>query len=166
MFRLSEDEIKECLERERPGLLKREPSVTRAESHIKKALWNLKAMNHNYQGEFYDWAIIAGYYAMYFASLGALWTIGLWGKDHACVAKALRFFFVGKGKLEEQYLKSFEHAKKLEEKYVERLEEARRQRVKVQYNIVIVESKDAEWMMNTAKEFVRRLEKLVGEIRG
>lgn len=147
-------------------MLKREPSMAKAESHIKKALWNLKAMNHNYQGGFHDWAIIAGYYAMYFASLGALWTIGLWGKNHVCVAKALRFFFAEKGRLEEEYLKAFEHAKNLEEKYVEKLEDAREQRVKVQYNIVLVESKDAEWMMKTANEFVRRLEKLVGEIKG
>lgn len=162
---MNKKEIKECLERERPGLLKRKPSTAKAESHIKKAFWNLKAMNHNYQGAFYDWTIITGYYAMYFASLGTLWTIGLWGKDHACVAKALRFFFVGKGKLEEKYLKSFDRAKKLEEKYVDKLEEARKERVKVQYNIVIVKARDAEWMMNTAKRFVRRLEKLVNEIK-
>lgn len=162
---MSDEEIRECLERERPGLLKREPSIMKAESHLRKAFWNLKAMDHNYQGGFYDWTIITGYYAMYFASLGALWTIGLWGKDHACVMKALRFFFVEKGRLEKEYLEVFERAKKLEEKYVEKLEEARKQRVKVQYNIVIVRNEDAEWMLKTARDFVRRLEKLVGEIK-
>ena len=163
---MSEKEVKECLERERLGLLKREPSIAKAESHIRKAFWNLKVMDYNHRGGFYDWTIITGYYAMYFASLGVLWTIGLWGKDHSCVVKALNFFFVEKGKLEKEYIEALEHAKKLENKYVEKLEEARKQRVKVQYNIVIVEAKDAEWMIDIAKEFVRRLEKLVNEIKG
>jgi uncharacterized protein (UPF0332 family) len=162
---LNEKEIKDCLKRERPGLLRRRSSIKKAESHLRKAFWNLKAMNHNYNGKFYDWAIITGYYAMYFASLGALWTIGLWGKDHVCVIKALKFFFVEKGRLERKYLRAFDKTQKLEKKYTEKLERARKQRIRVQYNIAIVEDKDAMLILKNAKDFVRRMEKLVNEIK-
>lgn len=162
---MSEEEIRECLERGRPGLLKRKASVAKAESHLRKAFWNLKAMDHNYSGKFYDWSVIAGYYAMYFASLGALWLVGLWGRDHACVAKALKFFFVEKGKLEKRYLEDLKYAKKLERRYVEKLEKARRRRIKFQYEITIVKQEDADWIMKTAKGFVRRLERLINEVK-
>ncbi len=92
-------------------------------------------MDHNYKGGFYDWTIVSGYYAMYTAALGALWLIGIRGKDHLCVAKALRFYFVQKGELEREYASIFQKAQELEGEYAENLEEARRRRLKVQYDI-------------------------------
>jgi len=51
---------------------------------------------------------------MYMAALGALWLIGISGKDHLCVAKALRFYLIQKGKLERRYASLFQRALELE----------------------------------------------------
>jgi uncharacterized protein (UPF0332 family) len=94
-----------------------------------------------------------------------LWLVGLWGKDHACVSKALRLFFVEKGRLERRYLQAFSRAGRLEARYAESLEAARRARTKVQYDIVVVEKEDAEWILGQSREFTGRISLLVHEAK-
>ncbi len=160
-----EAEVDDCVRRERPGLLRRSRSPSRAEGHLRKAEWNLRAMDLNYKSGFYDWTIVTGYYSMYMAALAALWLVGLWGKDHTCVSKALRLFFVERGRLERRYLRVFSRAGRLEARYAESLEAARRARTRVQYDIVVVEKEDAEWILGQSRDFVRRIFRLVEEAR-
>ncbi len=159
-------EINRCLKRKHPGLLRRTPSIERAENHLDKARNNIAAMKHINNGHFYDWTIISGYYAMYHAALAALWLIGLWGKDHACVVSAIRFFYAERGKIEEKHLSCFDKAKKLEEKYIETFERARRQRTEIQYGIIEVRNTDVEWINSAAMNFVDRIEEIVLEAKG
>lgn len=145
--------------------MRRQPNRERAEGYLEKARWNLRVMDHNYKGGFHDWAIVSGYYAMYMAALGALWLIGISGKDHLCVAKALRFYLIQKGKLESRYASVFQKAQELESEYAENLEEARRQRLKVQYDIVDIGKEDARWTLQNSRQFVTRIMRLLQETK-
>lgn len=113
----------------------------------------------------YDWVIIKGYYAMYHATLSCLAKLGFKSENHNATALALEVYFVHAGKLEEKYIKILKKTK-LEKDYVEKLREAKQERVIAQYNVSVdVEKRVAKWVLETAKEFVDRLEKLFEEIK-
>jgi len=78
---------------------------------------------------------------------------------------ALEVYFVHSGRLEEKYVKVLEKAR-LEKDYVEKLRVAKQERVIAQYNVSVdVEKRTAKWILETAKEFVDRMEKLFEEIK-
>lgn len=52
--------------------------------HINKALHNLKVMDYNIRGGFSDWAISAGFYAMYHALLAILLSLGYESRNQQC----------------------------------------------------------------------------------
>jgi len=113
----------------------------------------------------YDWVIIKGYYAMYHAALSCLAKLGFKSENHNSTTLALELYFVHSGKLEEKYIKVLEKVR-LEKDYVEKLREAKQERVIAQYNVSVdVEQRTAEWILETAKEFVDRMEKLFEEIK-
>jgi len=113
----------------------------------------------------YDWVIIKGYYAMYHAALCCLAKLGFKSENHNATTLALELYFVHSEKLEERYVKVLEKAR-LEKDYVEKLREAKQERVIAQYNVSVnVEQRAAKWILETAKEFVDRLEKLFDEIK-
>ena len=113
----------------------------------------------------YDWVIIKGYYAMYHAALACLAKLGFKSENHNATILALEVYFVHSGRLEEKYVKVLEKAR-LEKDYVEKLRVAKQERVIAQYNVSVdVEKRTAKWILETAKEFVDRMEKLFEEIK-
>lgn len=113
----------------------------------------------------YDWVIIKGYYAMYHAALACLAKLGFKSENHNATTLALELYFVHSGKLERKYVKILEKAR-LERDYVEKLREAKQERVIAQYDVSTdVEKRSARWVLETAKEFVDRLERLFEEIK-
>ncbi|MBU1205111.1 MAG: HEPN domain-containing protein [Nanoarchaeota archaeon] len=113
----------------------------------------------------YDWVLIKGYYAMYHAALACLAKLGFKSENHNATTLALELYFVHSGKLEEKYVNILEKAR-LEKDYVEKLREAKQERIIAQYNVSVdVEQRAAKWILETAKEFVDRLEKLFNEIK-
>lgn len=161
--------IDECFnppEGKKKGLFKHEPDLNTAEKHLSKAQWNLLAMRSNYEKHFFDWTIIIGYYAMYHATLAALWLLGIEARRHDCAAEALEHFFVKEGKLDKERTTELEKAKKLEKSLVETLNKAAVQRTQVQYGVVDVKAKDADWILKAATRFVQEVEDLVSESKG
>lgn len=113
----------------------------------------------------YDWVIIKGYYSMYHAALACLARLGFKSENHNATLLALELYFVHSGKLEEKYVKILEKAR-LEKEYVEKLREAKQERVIAQYNVSVdVEQRAAKWILEIAKEFVNRMEKLFEGIK-
>jgi len=151
-----------------------------AESYLEKARNNLVAMQIDYKisvdegikkileiAEFkeYDWVVVKGYYAMYIAVLACLAKIGLKSESHNASISALDFYFVKKGKLEERYLGILKSVS-LESEYVEDLKVAKEDRIDAQYEVSEeFQKRKAEEMIDCAKKFVDRLERLFYEIK-
>ena len=128
------------------------------DEHVKKLL-NLSGFKQ------YDWVVVKGYYAMYMACLACLAKLGFKSENHGATISALEFYFVKKGKLEEEYLRLIESAS-LEQEYVENLRGAKNDRINAQYDISEqFEKRKAEEIIEIAKKFVDRLEKLFYEIK-
>ncbi len=147
----------------RPELLRIIPKTNTAKAHLEKAHSNLKAMNLMFENEFFDWAVICGYYAIYHAALAALFHIGLKAFSHLCAISAFQKFFIERGTVPKEYVKYLKRAKVLEKRYSETLLEARENRVKVQYGTEILTNDDAEWMIEDAEDFVLKIEELLAE---
>ncbi|MBI5037075.1 HEPN domain-containing protein [Candidatus Micrarchaeota archaeon] len=121
----------------------------------------------NIPGDFsaFDWIVIAAYYAMYHSALAALASIGYKSDNHAATITALEVFFVKKNLLEKDFLDKLKRARELEEEYVQKLRLARRQRETAQYGVTEETGKDAtEKLLKDARNFVDRMEKLVGSL--
>jgi len=162
-------------------LLLRESKVEKmlAESYLRKARNNIIAMQVDYEvseneevkkliniSEFkeYDWVIVKGYYAMYMASLACLAKLSLKSENHNATISAIEFYFVEKGKLERNYLEILKNVS-LEKGYVDSLKGAKDDRITAQYNVSEeFEKRKAEEMIENAKKFVDRMEKLFYDI--
>jgi len=124
---------------------------------MEKARSNLEVLGYLSKGHYYDWVVISGYYAMYHTALAALLIKGYEGKDHNCVAVALRNLYL---ELEEE-VKEIEKAYKLERKLIEDLDRARVQRINIQYGITKVVSTDADWIIPASRNFANKIEEIL-----
>lgn len=112
----------------------------------------------------FDWVVITAYYARYHSALAALASVGYRSDNHTATIIALEVFFVRKDLLEIEFLDKLKHAMELEGEYVQKLRHARRQRETAQYGVTKETGKDAaEKLMEDAKLFVSRMDRLTGE---
>jgi len=81
------------------GLKMVESNPEESEKHIEKALHNLKAMNYNIKGGFRDWAVNAGFYAMYHSFLAILSKFGFESRNQECTFTVIEYL-IGLGKIE------------------------------------------------------------------
>jgi len=174
-------DLKHQIEFYKKKLLLKETKVEKmlAESYLRKARNNIIAMQVDYEVSEnekvkklmnisgfteYDWVVVKGYYAMYMASLACLAKLGLKSENHNATISALEFYFVEKGKLERNYLEILKNVS-LEKGYVDSLKGAKDDRITAQYNVSEeFEKRKAEEMIENAKAFVDRMEKLFYEI--
>lgn len=147
----------------KPNLINVSVDINAARQHIDKAHRNLKAMKIMFDSDLFDWAVICGYYAMYHAALASLFKIGIKGKTHYCAIAAFRKFYIERGKIEPEYSAYVKRAKQLERKYAETLERAQEDRVIEQYGVKYFTSKDAEWIIEEAKDFVIKIEEILAD---
>ncbi len=151
--------IDRCFKSEKgrkPDLRKIKPNTDLAIAHLKKAHSNLKAMKLMYKNDFFDWAVISGYYALYHSVLASLCYIGIRAFSHVCAIAAFQRFYVKRGKISDEYVVYLKRAKQLEKKCTYTLREARESRVKVQYGTQILSNEDAE-------DFVLKIEELMAQ---
>ena len=174
-------DLKSQIEFYKRKLLLRENKVEKilAESYLRKARNNIIAMQVDYEVskneevkklinisgfKEYDWVVVKGYYAMYMASLACLAKLGLKSENHNATISAIEFYFVKKGKLERNYLEILKNVS-LEKGYVDSLKGAKDDRITAQYNVSEeFEKRKAEEMIENAKAFVDRTEKLFYEL--
>jgi len=164
-----EKNLAKCFEgtREQPRrLLKTEPNLSNAESHLAKAETNLRAMDLMYDSKLFDWTIVTAYYAMYHGVMSVLWLIGLEARTHECAISAFEAFYVKKGHVSKEYLEYVKRAKTLESKYADSLERARTERVKASYGLGEIHSFEARRIAVDAKEFINAMQKIVYQAKG
>lgn len=149
-----------------PKLIRKESSLNAAEEHLEKAETNLLAMELMFQNKHFDWTIVTSYYAMYHATLSALWLIGLYANSHECAILAFETFYVKKGKVDAKYVEYIRRAKDLGEKYAETLEKVKALRNSASYGIGEIKSADAEFSRTAAKEFVTAIRGIISEAKG
>jgi len=157
--------LNECFhpKKGKPNLYKVSINSKRAEGHIDKSHNNLRAMVAMFDKDFFDWAIICGYYAMYHAALASLFKVGIRATAHYCAIAAFKKFYIERGKVKPEYLGYIQKAKQLEAKYAGALEKAQETRVKEQYGVEIISNDDAEWILEDAKAFVLKIEEILAE---
>ncbi|MBI4182142.1 MAG: HEPN domain-containing protein [Candidatus Aenigmarchaeota archaeon] len=86
-----------CLEkgtgeaRKHRGLRRTHPDREKAQKHGRKALHNLKAVDHNLKGGFPDWAVSAAFYAMYRSLLSILAAVGYESRNQECTITAVAY---------------------------------------------------------------------------
>lgn len=149
-----------------PRLIRKRPDIGMAGEHLEKAETNLLAMEAMFQNKFFDWTIVASYYAMYHAVLAALWLIGIDARSHECAVLAFQRFYAKTGKVDDRYIEYLQRAKDLSEKHAETLEKVRTLRVEASYGIGEIKSADASFSRTQAKEFVAAIRKLISEAKG
>ena len=145
----------------KPNLSNVPLNAERARQHIDKSHVNLRAMKLMFDNELFDWAVVCGYYAMYHAVLAALFNIGIKATAHYCAIAAFKEFFINRGKVKPEYMTYITRAKHLERKYAETLDKAQENRVIEQYGVEILTNRDAEWIIEDAKDFVLKIEEVL-----
>jgi len=163
------DKLERCFkgtEETPPRLLPRDPSIKKAKRHLEKADKNLRAMNLMKENKFFDWSISCGYYAMYHATLGSLWLIGIEARSHACAIEAFKKFYIEKAEVDRELQDYIEKAEKLDKKYSDTLETAKSKRIKAQYGLSEIKSEEAKNIQKKSKRFVNKIEELVNSARG
>ncbi len=110
--------------------------------------------------ECFDWAIIAGYYAMYHAALALLSTKGLKSRNHTATIVALEYYFVQQelSKSDVRLLKSA----RLKKEDAMKLRAARNRRETAQYDVEeAYQKKEAEGMLKDATEFLNKIDQIL-----
>ncbi len=146
----------------RPNLHKVPVNLEHVQQHIDKANSNLRAMKLMFDNDHFDWTVISGYYAMYHAVLASLFKIGIRATAHYCAIAAFKEFYVKRGNVKPEFLGYIHRAEQLEKKYAESLDKAQENRVIEQYGVEIVTNDDAEWIIEDAKDFVLKIEEVIG----
>ncbi len=77
---------------EHRGLRRIKPSLAETKKHVKKALHNLRAVDHNIKGGFPDWAVSAAFYAKYHSLLAILYKMGYESRNQECTISAVEHF--------------------------------------------------------------------------
>ncbi|MEK6917578.1 MAG: HEPN domain-containing protein [Nanoarchaeota archaeon] len=105
-----------------------------------------------------EWVVIAGYYAMYSASLALLAKIGFRSKNHTATLIILEEYFVKKKHLNETDLSLIRNAQ-FQKEEVEKLSDARHKREIAQYSITKETTKNiAEKIKKDAYDFINKVE--------
>lgn len=140
----------ECV---RKGLLRRtKPDLEKASRSMEIARERLKEAEVSFRKGIYSGSLVLSYSAMFHAARALLFRDGWSEKSHACVVAYLR----------EKYV----NERKLEQKYVSMLDSCRAERHETLYGLeTSVLDEDAERMVRKAREFVKRMEEIVGEGR-
>lgn len=148
-----------------------------AGKHMEKAGFNLVVANllwnisedeklkkvHDLSPNFkcYDSVIEGAYYAMYHAAMAAIAKIGYRVRSHEAAVWALYYYYVHEGILEERLIGMLDKAKSLKEEYVDMLEKGKQTRRIAAYEVSQMSRDLAEELLNNAKNFVGRLDKLM-----
>lgn len=135
------------------GLLREIPkSKQKAEESIKTAESWLEEAENNLKSEAFRSCILSSYLVMFHAARAILFADGFREKSHFAVARYLEDKFVRKELLEEKWIKLLDHY--------------RETRHDDQYSTSFVTSKEeAERSLETAREFVERMKKLLKSIK-
>ncbi len=112
--------------------------------------------------EYFDWIIIASYYAMYLAATSALAKMGLKSKDHGATVIALEYLYcVRKNLLERKYIEMIENANFGRED-IQKIDSAMKGRVAVQYTISRrYGDNEAKRILKDAREFVNKIHEII-----
>jgi uncharacterized protein (UPF0332 family) len=111
--------------------------------------------------ECFDWAIIAGYYAMYHAALALLSTKGLKSRNHTATIVALEYYFVYQQELTKKDISLLKSAQ-LRKEDAMKLRAARNRREAVQYDVeAAYQKKEAEEMLKDATEFLNKIDQIL-----
>lgn len=134
------------------GLLRKvPPSKDKALKSIEKAEKWLVEAESTFKGSAFNSSVLDSYMVMFHAARSILFFDGWREKSHACVARYL----------EEKYVK----AEKLERKWVELLDLHRQIRHDDQYDLSFFSTKeDAEKALQSAREFLERMRRLLNNI--
>ncbi len=114
---ITKDKFKWCLRKGKgkyhKGLKKVKPDEIASKKHVEKALHNLKAMDYNIKGGFSDWAVNAGFYAMYHSFLAILSKLGFESRNQECTFTTIEYFIeLGKTKLSKDDVNMVRNASK------------------------------------------------------
>ena len=156
-----------CLEkgkiggRKHHGLRKIKPNSEEANNHIRKALHNLGAVEHNIKGGFADWAVSAAFYAMYHSLLAILYKLGYDSRNQECTINAIEYFIkTDKIKLDPKYIAMIRRTDELMGS------DAKALREEFQYGTEIeVEDEILRNTQSNAKEFVEAARIILEEIK-
>jgi len=100
--------------RKHRGIRKIKPDVKEGRKHIEKALHNLQAMKHNIEGDFTDWAVSAGFYAMYHSLLAILYKLGYESRNQKCTINTVEHLIrKGEIRLDLKYISMIKSADEL-----------------------------------------------------
>ena len=146
----------------KPNLQKVLVNIEHIQQHMDKAQSNLRAMKLMFDNDQFDWTVICGYYAMYHAVLASLLKIGIRATAHYCAIAAFKEFYVMRGRVKPEFVDYIKRAKKLEQEYANTLDRAQENRIIEQYGVQIVTNDDAEWIIEDAKDFVLKIEEILG----
>ena len=106
-------ELEDCLKRKK---LYQFPTAKKlVQKELKAAEDDLKDAKESLSRDSYKWATTQGYYAMFHAARGLVYSLGYREKSHYCLEVALEAFFVEKGLLEKEIVDSFGMARDLRE---------------------------------------------------
>lgn len=143
------------------GLRKTDSDKEESERHIKKALHNLKAMDHNIRGGFKDWAVSAAFYAMYHSLLAVLSMFGYESRNQECTITAIEYFIKNKRiNLDQKYIEIIRRTSEMMPK------DAKMLREEFQYGTEIeIDGEILNQLKNNAKEFVEKVQILLEEIK-
>lgn len=117
---------------------------------IEKARRSLEAAGDLHKGGHYDFAISRAYYAMFYMATALLLTRNLSFSKHSAIISALNQHFVEQGILDQKYHRMF--SKAFEARQIG------------DYGILRdVSQKESREMLSYAKDFVEKIEELIGE---
>lgn len=146
-------------ERKHKGLRRIKPDEKEAEAHVKKAVHNLDAMREFSNG-YPDWAISAGFYAMYHSLLAILYKMGYESRNQECTITAIEYFIKGGVlSIDLKYVEMIRSAKAMAP------EDAKTLREEYQYGTETTIAKARlKTLMSNAQEFVDKMRAVLKEI--
>ncbi len=146
---LKKSKFEECLEK---GELRKVPSSKqKSQRSVKTARKWLKEARTNFNNEAYKSCLLSSYIAMFHSARAILFFDGYREKSHYCVGRYLEEKYVKNDRLENKWVKLFDHYREL--------------RHKDHYSLSFTATlKEAKKAVETAEEFVDRMDELLGEM--
>lgn len=148
--------------RDHRGLVQIKPSESEAKRHISKALHNLKAIDHNIKGGFFDWAVSAAFYAKYHALLAVLAKLGYESRNQECTISAVEYLIKKNAiKFDQKYIEMIRRTSEMMPK------DAKTLREEFQYGTeVSVDKEVLNILKKNAIEFVEAVQILLESLKG
>ena len=108
-----------------------------------------------------EWVVITGYYAMYFAALSLISTLGFRSKNHTATLLVLGEFFVKKKLIGKESLATLKDAL-FQKEEIDKLSEARHKREIAQYSVTKQTTKNiAEKIKADAYIFINKVQEML-----